>query len=124
MKNGLYRIEVRAQLEELENGGHVMIMGDGGMVFAEIHPIKIKGTPKKEKPIVGLDGTVYTQDEDKQGWTGYTPVKVDPLDAVRFLRDFCKPIQNCVPDCPLFDWCDRFPAHLAPAHWMIPEKED
>jgi hypothetical protein len=70
MKNGLYRIEVRSQLEELRNGGHVMIVGDGGMAFAEIHPIKIKGTPKKEKPIVGLDGTVYTQDEDKRGWTG------------------------------------------------------
>ena len=81
-----------------------MIMGDGGMAFAEIHPIKIKGTPKKEKPIIGLDGTVYTQDEDKQGWTGHTPAEVKPLDAVRFLRDFCRPFQKCGPECPLVSW--------------------
>ena len=47
MKNGLYRIEVRSQLEELRNGGHVMIIGDGGMAFAEIHPIKIKKHAQK-----------------------------------------------------------------------------
>lgn len=27
-------------------------------------------------PIIGLDGTVYTQDPDRQGWTGYDPVSV------------------------------------------------
>ena len=28
---------------------------------------------KKMNTVYGLDGTVYTQDKDKQGWTGYLP---------------------------------------------------
>lgn len=51
-------------------------------------------------------------------------VEVDPLDAVRFLRNFCKSVPECGPACPLAEWCDTIPDHLAPAHWMVPEKED
>lgn len=30
----------------------------------------IRAAMLKEKTIYGLDGTVYVQDDDKQGWTG------------------------------------------------------
>ena len=122
MKNGLYRIEVRSQLEELRNGGHVMIIGDGGMAFAEIHPIKINATPKKEKPIIGLDGTVYTQDADKQGWTGHTSLEVEPLDVVRSVKQICLMFNCC--SCPLLAWCSDLPPDGRPADWDIPKKED
>jgi hypothetical protein len=122
MKNGLYRIEARMEIEELRNGGHCMIIGDSGMAFAEIHPIKIKSTPKKEKPIVGLDGTVYTQDEDKQGWTGHTELKVEPLDVVRSVKSICL-LMDCI-SCPLRDWCLNLPVGGRPTEWCIPKKED
>ena len=122
MKNGLYRIEVRTQVEELENGGHVVILGVGGTAFAEIHPIKIKGTPKKEKPITGLDGTVYTQDEDKQGWTGHTSLKVEPLDAVTVVKAMCLAWHGCL-NCPLLEWCRELPPDGKPMDWYIPVEE-
>lgn len=50
-----------------------------------------KGT-KPPKPIVGLDGTQYFQDPDRQGWTGsdqvnhpdhYTSGGIECIDAIR-----------------------------------------
>ena len=122
MKNGLYRIEARMEIEEMRNGGHCMIIGDKGMVFAEIHPIKIKGTPKKERPIIGLDGTVYTQDPDKQGWTGDTPAEAKPLDAVTAIKAMCLAWHGCL-NCPLLEWCRDLPPDGKPMDWYIPIEE-
>lgn len=42
MVNTLYRIVPTMKVEEPELSGSAMIMCNGGVVFAELHPVKIK----------------------------------------------------------------------------------
>jgi hypothetical protein len=42
MKNTLYRIETTMSVETPELSGSAMIMCNGGAIFAELHPVKIK----------------------------------------------------------------------------------
>lgn len=42
MKNTLYRIETAMRLENPELSGSAMITCNGGVVFAELHPVRIK----------------------------------------------------------------------------------
>lgn len=46
MKNTLYRIKPKIELEHPELSGPAMIMCDGGTLFAELHPVKIKANVK------------------------------------------------------------------------------
>ena len=75
-----------------------------------------------KRTILGGGGYLYAELE-KPDEVQAEEVEVDPLDAVRFLRNFCKSVPECGPACPLAEWCDPIPDHLAPAHWMVPEKE-
>jgi hypothetical protein len=47
MKDTLYRIETTMRLENPELRGSVMIMCNGGALFAELHPVKIKANVKE-----------------------------------------------------------------------------
>ena len=55
MKNTLYRIEPTMKMEEPELNGSVVIMCNGGTVFAELHPVKIKAKAKGPCKFCTLD---------------------------------------------------------------------
>lgn len=50
MKNTLYRIEPTMTMEHPELSGSALIMCDGGALFAELHPVKIKAAVKANEP--------------------------------------------------------------------------
>lgn len=47
MKDTLYRIETTMKVEQPELSGSAMILCNGGAVFAELHPVKIKAKVKE-----------------------------------------------------------------------------
>lgn len=47
MKNTLYRIETTMRLENPELSGSVMITCNGGILFAELHPVRLKAKVKE-----------------------------------------------------------------------------
>lgn len=65
--------------ERLEKDGYA-IVDDTGRGYLNPNTLE-KG------PIFGLDGTVYTQDKDKQGWTGWSP---EVLELARKHNESCE----------------------------------
>lgn len=106
MKKGLYSVEMYGGLAELENGGSVLMAGKAGAVFAKLHPVKIKATPKAPEP------------EPEE-----LPKPLEPLDFVRRVKGICQTWPNCI-SCPLLEWCRNLPPDVKPADWDIPQKEE
>lgn len=48
MVNTLYRIVPTMKVEEPELSGSAMIMCNGGVIFAELHPVHIKAKAKEQ----------------------------------------------------------------------------